>query len=816
MGGETIQILLVDDDKDTRTAYEEFFSFDPVIRFQGLGSNEDAMPRDLDADQALLLMIDYHLDSGRCADQWLAAFKRCYGLESDDWPQVWQGYLLAEDKLEITDHIQAVKGCFGLQDILKKPVLLADVEDLIDTLHGAGNAVAAVGEVQEWLDQDAQILIDAADNLNVAIHIFREADLHVGRMYSLNPVYSNSVGKKSGNQWSVQDRNALKRLLSQMRLSGTQRKSSLEFQGEHWWRRRLFKTDNGYLWLSIEQVSEPNQLLMNRLFGGESRLRELDKDRLGELIDNLKIHHGIRRLRLYGAFSLAGPDQNTPKGTNYLYLPYWQKGGGFTGGDTEERWLQQVAGPEFFRPPDTEARERGYWLTSRRDGRVGVEDGNADNKVIFTIKDKGKVVGVLVLDRRDDHLDWRVGSWERQITADELGAMMAWLKDINDVLARFLGYERASRDHDYEQHRSKAQTDALRKGDPEQAVMQLLGDLTKAAYREGYDEQFQVGLLEDQGKGRWRAWSGYEGDSERSAAFDIGEGDYGIEQLAGMVPRASPTDIQWLCQQQLAHDAERGAGLPQSGALLSLRMPLGSAQSALMLIHQPAPHQVTQAFVERWCMNLRRLQPLLCWARADRGARRWIASALSHELREPIQRVISDYALEAAGMTESGDVPAAQVASHAFRYLEQVIGNMLAYSHDGAAQSGTADLYLVLDDIIATLKIYYRDKWSLINPITEVCEVQASESIVRQLLFNLLDNACKYSSGEIRLHWSPPELRLENPLKEAINREELARWGMANERGHATATARGGGHWSGGGPTLGRVEWHRLAYGAGR
>ena len=109
----------------------------------------------------------------------------------------------------------------------------------------------------------------------------------------------------------------------------------------------------------------------------------------------------------------------------------------------------------------------------------------------------------------------------------------------------------------------------------------------------------------------------------------------------------------------------------------------------------------------------------------------------------------------------------------------------------------------MLDDIIATLRIYYRDKWSLANPITEVCEVQASESIVRQLLFNLLDNACKYSSGEIRLHWVSPELRLENPLQEAIGSAELERWGIANERGHATATARGGG--------IGLVVVRRLA-----
>ena len=180
-------------------------------------------------------------------------------------------------------------------------------------------------------------------------------------------------------------------------------------------------------------------------------------------------------------------------------------------------------------------------------------------------------------------------------------------------------------------------------------------------------------------------------------------------------------------------------------------------------------------------------------ARAARGERRWIASALSHELREPIQRALGDYELEAAGMMESGDIPAAQVGLHAFRYLEQVIENMLAYCRDSAAQSGTADLRSVLDEVIATLKIYYRGKWLLANPITEVCEVQESESIVKQLLFNLLDNACKYSSGEIRLHWAPPELRLENPLREAIDQAELARWCMANERGRATATARGEG-----------------------
>ena len=804
MGGETIQILLVDDDEDTRTAYEEFFSFDPVIRFQGLESDEDAIPQDLDADQALLLLIDYHLDSGRYADQWLTAFKHRYGLESA-WPQAWQGYLLAEDDSEITGRVQKIKDHFGLTGILEKPVPLAKVEDLIEALHGLGGDASAF---QHLSDQSAQILLDAAKGLRVVVHIFREADLHVGNMDSFNPAYSNSAGRKPDKQWSDYDRNALRRLLSQMRSSGTRRKSSLEFEGGHWWRRRLFKTDNGYLWLATEQLLEANQPLTSRLFGVESW-----PDRLQELMESLTVHHGITRLRLYEVFPLAGLDQHTSQGTDYLYLPYWQQGGGFMGGGgMEVRWRQRFADPAYFRPPDDEASRRGCWLTSKRDSQTGVDNGNASNKVILRItNDQHVLVGVLALDRRDDHLGLRVGSWKRQITAEELGAMMALLGDIAVVLVRYLEHARATRDHDYEQQRSKAQTDALHKGDPEQAVTQLLGDLVGITHRQGYTEQFRVRLLEDQGKSRWRTWSEQwcsdGGGDAWLAAADTGGGnvpsEYSADQLAGMVPPASPTDIHWLCQQQLAHDAGRGAGLPQSGALLSLRMPLGSAQSALVLIHQPTPNQFTQAFVERWRMNLRRLQPLLCWARADRGARRWIASALSHELREPIQRVISDYALEAAGMMGPGDIPAAQVAPHAFRYLEQVIGNMLAYSRDGAAQSGTADLRSVLDDIIATLRIYYRDKWSLANPITEVCEVQASESIVRQLLFNLLDNACKYSSGEIRLHWVSPELRLENPLQEAIGSAELERWGIANERGHATATARGGG--------IGLVVVRRLA-----
>lgn len=806
MSSETIQILLVDDDADTRAAYEAFFSFDSGIRFQGLNGGADTASPDLSVDQALLLLIDYRLGSERFADQWLAAFRHHYGLESS-WPPMWQGYLLAEDDAQIIDRVQEVKRRFGLQGILKKPVPWVHVTDLIKALHGSGNGAVPLSVPQHVLDQDTRILIDATKGLGVVVRIFREADLHVWKMDSLNPAYSNSAAMRADNQWSDQDRNALQRLLSRMRSSGVRRKSSLEFQGGHWWRRRLFKTGNGYLWLSTERLPEPDRSSANRLFGDEDRLWELDdEDHLRQLTENLtenlETHHGITRFRLYEAFPLAGLDQHTPQGTDYLYLPYWQHGGGFTGRDgTEARWLRQFADPEHFRPPDDEASKRHCWLTSRRDGQAGVDHGNAPNKVIWTIiNDQDELVGVLVLDRRDDHLGWRDESWERQITPDELGAMMALLRDINGVLVRFLEHKRATRDYNYEQQRSMAQTNALRKGDPEQGVTQLLGDLTKAVYREGYAEQFQVMLLEDQGRGYWRAWNGHwcSDDGEWPMTSDTGNGnvsrEYSIDQLAGMVPTASSTNTQWLCHQQLTHDARRGDGLPQSGALLSLRVPLGDAQSALVLIHQPVPNQFTQAFVERWCVNLLRLQPLLCWNReADRSARRWIISAFNHELREPIQRALSEYDLAAAGMTQPGDVPAVQVAPHTLRYLQHVIENMLAYSRDMPAQSGTADLRSVLDKTIETLRIYYRNKPLPANPIAEVYEVQASESIVSQLLFNLLDNACKYSSGAIRLHWTAPELRLDNPLKEAINQAELERWCMANERGHATSTARGGG-----------------------
>jgi signal transduction histidine kinase/CheY-like chemotaxis protein len=149
---------------------------------------------------------------------------------------------------------------------------------------------------------------------------------------------------------------------------------------------------------------------------------------------------------------------------------------------------------------------------------------------------------------------------------------------------------------------------------------------------------------------------------------------------------------------------------------------------------------------------------------ANRAKSQFLAN-MSHELRTPLNAIIgySELLQEAAG--EGGQkadiVPDLQKIRAAGRHLLQLINDILDLSK---VESGKMTLYLETFDVAGLVRDVAETIPPLVQKNQNTLEVEASDALgpmhadvtkVRQCLFNLLSNACKFTEqGTIRLRVS--------------------------------------------------------------
>lgn len=141
------------------------------------------------------------------------------------------------------------------------------------------------------------------------------------------------------------------------------------------------------------------------------------------------------------------------------------------------------------------------------------------------------------------------------------------------------------------------------------------------------------------------------------------------------------------------------------------------------------------------------------------AARRHFLAEASHELRTPVSiaRTAADVALSRLGRSETEYREALDIVSAQMRHLGRIVSDllMLARSDAAAWPISTSDFYFdeLLADVVRMTRLLSETRHVTIEaacpPELQVC---GDEGLLRQMLFNLLDNAIRHTplGGTVR------------------------------------------------------------------
>jgi len=147
--------------------------------------------------------------------------------------------------------------------------------------------------------------------------------------------------------------------------------------------------------------------------------------------------------------------------------------------------------------------------------------------------------------------------------------------------------------------------------------------------------------------------------------------------------------------------------------------------------------------------------------RSARRTKSAFLANMSHELRTPLNAIIGYADLlqeEARDMGAAGLVPDLERVNRAADHLLRLINDILDVSKIEAGRMGllleTFSVASLVDDVVNTLQplLLANDNELLVSVEVSPAEVRTDRTKMRQVLFNLLDNACKFTrSGTITL-----------------------------------------------------------------
>jgi len=124
----------------------------------------------------------------------------------------------------------------------------------------------------------------------------------------------------------------------------------------------------------------------------------------------------------------------------------------------------------------------------------------------------------------------------------------------------------------------------------------------------------------------------------------------------------------------------------------------------------------------------------------------------SHDLQEPLRKiqtyVSKIQATESSNLSSDGSTYFQKVRESAQR-MQSLINDLLTYSqtHKTSEQFENVDLKLLLNEVLADLADEINEKSALVD-IGEMCPVKVIPFQMRQIFYNIIGNAIKYSSEE--------------------------------------------------------------------
>lgn len=136
-----------------------------------------------------------------------------------------------------------------------------------------------------------------------------------------------------------------------------------------------------------------------------------------------------------------------------------------------------------------------------------------------------------------------------------------------------------------------------------------------------------------------------------------------------------------------------------------------------------------------------------------------VLSSLSNELRTPIASIVAATGrlmrADAAGIPEDERKAAAQSIQEEAERLDHFVQNLLDMTRLGTGglrvRADWTDLNTILAEVLDRAKKLLKERRVLVDLDPELPHLRVDRVLMEQVLFNLIDNACKYSPSDSRI-----------------------------------------------------------------
>jgi CheY-like chemotaxis protein len=599
-----------------------------------------------------------------------------------------------------------------------------------------------------------------------------------------------------------------------------------------WLYSRLNRLNNAHYWFAREhRESAPN------FFHSAVSL----KDFLDEVAVLLR-RWGITRMRYYNAYELYDDEIR-----GCLVVPFYQKGEGFEKGASEKDWLASVFftqdgdAESVFSLGESEWYKRSYKQDTNVSGQVCREVGwgrIGTTKVeipIFT--DIDKPVGLLAFDRRYDHIGCgNIGvkadySWLKvydvagtsglnEITGEELDLMRGFIEQVAEELTVRRQAIRANQFRFLAETISEGIKDVLKESarTPKEVIKDFLSFLIcrwDAIDNEPSNieevERGEAGVancsilnwyfLRQESSGELRGLGGYGSIAEHreehlfhnvepfANAFNSAKandndgevkGKYIIQDFSAWltIHGKSLYDRGWIKENpNLKEDIEK------IGAWIGIPIQVID-QHYLMVVHAKEKNYFTTRRTKLLKAVALRLSPFLLWLVAEES-RAWFYRSLSHELKSPL-----DAALQFSNLSKFSDE---NELPNYLRYIHSLIANMWHLHHPETLKQISSPTSFLKDmwNIVPMIKTLHPLEEIEISPAFEDVPLAVPDEVLRQVLFNLLNNAFKFAdkavTAKIKIKVNQIDqnivCKISNPIRESQKMSDQQRVSIFNQ-GH--------------------------------
>ena len=722
------QLLLVDDNPEFRRSIQGYVS---VLGWQYEESEGKEVPS-LDTSLPTLVLLDFWLGNAGQAGEWLQAFRKQY-------PNlVTHIFLVTGDS---SDEAQLFTENNKLDGMLTKPFNLERLPELLPTgdFQSVGNDTESLVSQELWLERAAKILPPA---------------LWLLKLPSLEIKYQNNAAEKF--PLTAERRRGIEIMAGYFSKHQDQtRVERVEWNNESngFLRRRMYRAGDVY-WLAEEwlETGDGDPGLSQLLSAKEWQ------EALEILAGVMATQWGFTRVRYYRAIPLFDSD-------NIKLQPLWQHGDGFK--KNEEAWRKNIfliqendSTRDAFEKAST---EKGK--TTWRIGEVGddkeesskgcntISWGKVKHRVEVPVLWKGSPVALLSLDRRTDHFAPQekpmveAAPWGTDIIDSDMERMQGFLDSVKPLLVKISLDEQERRMREWHERLGKVLQEAAALPSAQDAVTQVFSDfLKKENKRSGGMKLHGIMLLRFHDDGLLEVWAAENKNGQNIPRNQLFEPESLFARAVKDVVVIHDMGDWWEkhasqideCLPLLGATKERP---PCYGSWLGLPLRQGGTVFGLLTVMTRDSHEFTVPRVCALRESADRLQFMLLWGKAQ-AQRDWVARALAHEYREPInslERLLG-------GLPEQGQ---RDKANALIRYLNASVENLrlLAETLDRLKLGKKdANVHAVVTDVAEILSALYPGHVlpSGIDIPQELSLAVPREALFR-ILFNLMENACKYS-----------------------------------------------------------------------